>query len=370
MKKRALLILVLAASLLLCACGKSEAAAATDEQIASIGEVTLESEAAIAAAEAAVDALEEKDRESLDNTKLLQTAREEYDRLVVEQRLAEIAAVENAISSIGKVDLNSGDAIAAARSAFDGCDGALRERVSNADVLAAAEETYAELMAAQAAEKVTEQINAIGEEVTLESEPAIREARSAYDALDDLAKGKVNTQALTAAENQLRELKEKERSAVIEKLLNKMKAEEDRFNQVTFYTHTTAPQYDDTRSYIIPYIGRTDSGYTYLCWYCDYTGDDWIFWDTMTFIIDGTKYTKSVGYNAVARDNAWGNVWEVYNTANVSDSDIQLFRSIAASEETEVRFSGKYVYDMTISAKDKQAIADVLALYDAWTEKI
>ena len=99
---------------------------------------------------------------------------------------------------------------------------------------------------------------------------------------------KNRSKALTAAENQLRELKEKERSAVIEKLLKKMSAEEDRFNQVTFYTHTTVPQYDDTRSYIIPYIGRTDSGYTYLCWYCDYTGDDWIFWDTMTFIIDGT----------------------------------------------------------------------------------
>ena len=43
MKKRALLILVLAASLLLCVCGKSEAAAAADEQIASIGEVKIES---------------------------------------------------------------------------------------------------------------------------------------------------------------------------------------------------------------------------------------------------------------------------------------------------------------------------------------
>ena len=339
MKKRHILILVLATSLLLCACGKSEAATAVDEQIAAIGEVTLESETAIAAAEAAVETLEEKDRNSLDNRNMLQTAREEYDRLVEEQQLAEIATVETAISSIGKVELSSGDAIAAARSAFDGCDASL-----------------------------TEQINAIGEEVTLESEPAIRDARSEYDALDDLARGKVNAEALTAAENQLRELKEKERSAVIEKLLKKMSAEEDRFNQVTFYTHTTVPQYDDTRSYIIPYLGRTDSGYTYLCWYCDYTGDDWIFWDTMTFIIDGTKYTKSVGYNAVVRDNAWGNVWEVYNTANVSDSDIQLFRSIAASEETEVRFSGKYVYDMTISSQDKQAIADILALYDAWTE--
>ena len=65
MKKRHILILVLAASLLLCACGKSEAATAVDEQIAAIGEVTLESETAIAAAEAAVESLEEKDRNSL-----------------------------------------------------------------------------------------------------------------------------------------------------------------------------------------------------------------------------------------------------------------------------------------------------------------
>lgn len=57
--------------------------------------------------------------------------------------------------------------------------------------------------------------------MTLESEPAIRDARSAYDALDDLAKGKVDAEALTAAEKQLRELKEKERSAVIEKLLKR-----------------------------------------------------------------------------------------------------------------------------------------------------
>ena len=199
MKKRALLILVLAASLLLCACGKSEAAAAADEQIASIGEVTLESEAAIAAAEAAVDALEEKDRESLDNTKLLQTAREEYDRLVEEQRLAEIAAVETAISSIGIVDLNSGDTIAAAREAMNECDPALQENVSNADVLAAAEETYAELMAAQAAEKVAALIDAIGD-VSLESEAAIREAREAYNALDEQAKEFVaNADALSGA---------------------------------------------------------------------------------------------------------------------------------------------------------------------------
>ena len=368
MKKRALLILVLAASLLLCACGKSEAAAAADEQIASIGEVTLESEAAIAAAEAAVDALEEKDRESLDNTKLLQTAREEYDRLVEEQRLAEIAEVETAISSIGNVDLNSGDAIAAAREAMNECDPALQENVSNADVLAAAEKTYAELMAAQAAEKVAALIDAIGD-VSLESEAAIREAREAYNALDEQAKEFVaNADALTAAEAAYCEQKAAEKEKTIAQLLKKMRVEDDRFQGATFYYHSSTPQNVGTRTHIIPGITRSDSGYTHLFWFVDYTGDDWVFWDALTFVVDEKNYTKTVGYNDIIRDNEWSTVWEVWIAAMTEKADIELFRSIAVSENAMVRFEGKYSYDMEISAKDKQAIADVLALYDAWTE--
>ena len=68
--KKKILLWALAVSLMLslAACGKSEAAKAVDDQIAAIGEVTLESEAAISEAEAAVDALSEEDRKQLDNT--------------------------------------------------------------------------------------------------------------------------------------------------------------------------------------------------------------------------------------------------------------------------------------------------------------
>lgn len=369
MKKRHILLLVLAASLFLCSCGKSEAAAAADEQIAAIGEITLESEGDIEAAEAAVNALEEKDRKSLDNLPLLESARAEYERLAEEKALADIAEVEAAISAIGEVSADSAESIAAARAAYDGCDSAIQERVSNAETLFAAEETYAELTARAAAEKVSAQIDAIGE-VSLESGDILAEARTAYDALDDRAKALVSSRdTLVSAESAYSELKAAEREAMIHRLLKKMTVKEDRFQGSAFYYHTTAPAYCDIRSCIIPYIGRQGDEYTWLCWYLDYTGDDWVFWDTVIFVVDGKTYRKDVGYNNVSRDNAWGTVWETYTSSATSESDKELFRSIAASEETLVRFSGKYNYDMTVSTQDKQAIADIMALYDAWTKE-
>lgn len=203
----------------------------------------------------------------------------------------------------------------------------------------------------------------------MESEAAIREAREAYNALDEQAKEFVaNADALTAAEAAYCEQKAAEKEKTIAQLLKKMRVEDDRFQGATFYYHSSTPQNVGTRTHIIPGITRSDSGYTHLFWFVDYTGDDWVFWDALTFVVDGKNYTKTVGYNDIIRDNEWSTVWEVWIAAMTEKADIELFRSIAVSENAMVRFEGKYSYDMEISAKDKQAIADVLALYDAWTE--
>ena len=95
--KKKILLWALAVSLMLslAACGKSEAAKAVDDQIAAIGEVTLESEAAISEAEAAVDALSEEDRKQLDNTDQLEQARADYEALVLAGKVSE---VEDAIA--------------------------------------------------------------------------------------------------------------------------------------------------------------------------------------------------------------------------------------------------------------------------------
>ena len=89
--KKKILLWALAVSLMLslAACGKSEAAKAVDDQIAAIGEVTLESEAAISEAEAAVEALSEEDRGQLDNADALEQARADYEALVLAGKVSE-----------------------------------------------------------------------------------------------------------------------------------------------------------------------------------------------------------------------------------------------------------------------------------------
>lgn len=65
----------------LCGCGKSKEAIAVEEQIGSIGEISLDSGDTIRAARQAYDALESKDQEAVENSSLLEQAEAEYENL-------------------------------------------------------------------------------------------------------------------------------------------------------------------------------------------------------------------------------------------------------------------------------------------------
>ena len=117
-----------------------------------------------------------------------------------------VAAVKELIDAIGEVTLESGDAIDAARTAYDKLPEAKKALVDNYEKLTAAEEAYTALVDAAAAKAVDDLIDAIGE-VTLESGDAIKAARAAYDALTDTQKELVkNYEKLLAAEELYEEL--------------------------------------------------------------------------------------------------------------------------------------------------------------------
>ena len=161
------------------------------EKIDAIGEVTLASEEAITAARAAYEALTEAQQAQVTN----------YDKLTAaEARLADLKAakpVDDMIDAIGQVTLESEDAIAAARAAYEALTEAQQAEVKSYDKLTAAEARLADLKAAKA---VDDMIDAIGE-VTLESEGAIDAARAAYEALTEAQQAEVkNYDKLTAAE--------------------------------------------------------------------------------------------------------------------------------------------------------------------------
>ena len=171
-----------------------KAAKAVDDMIDAIGEVTADSGEAVQAARAAYDALTDAQKAEVKNYDVLTAA---------ERRLANLQAilpVEDKIDAIGEVTLDSENAIQAARAAYDALTEEQKAEVKNYDVLTAAEARLADLQAAKPVEKL---IDAIGE-VTLASESAIQAARAAYDALTEAQKAEVrNYDVLTAAEARL-----------------------------------------------------------------------------------------------------------------------------------------------------------------------
>ena len=173
------------------------AAKAVDDLIDAIGEVTADSGDAIKAARAAYDALTDTQKELVKNYEKLTAAEEAYTALV---DAAAAKAVDDLIDAIGEVTADSGDAIKAARAAYDALTDTQKELVKNYEKLTAAEEAYTALVDAAAAKAVDDLIDAIGE-VTADSGDAIKAARAAYDALTDTQKELVkNYEKLTAAE--------------------------------------------------------------------------------------------------------------------------------------------------------------------------
>lgn len=86
MKRIISLLLVLALCLPLCACGKSKAVSNVESLIGAIGEVTVDSEAALVEAEEAYKVLTEKEKEAVENYADLVSARTVLDKaLEIEQ---------------------------------------------------------------------------------------------------------------------------------------------------------------------------------------------------------------------------------------------------------------------------------------------
>lgn len=405
---------VITTTIVVSGCGKSEAAENADALISRIGEVTIDSKEHIELAEICLQTLEKSDLKKVDGIDILENARLTYDQLIVELESEE---VENAIRKIGTVTLNSGvliadarkvydsisenaksgvgnydvlekaeiqffelkvdqvidaideigdvtlnsaDVISAAKKVYDNADADVRAEVSNYDILEKAEIDFSNMLV----EHVVNSINDIGV-VTIDSKDKIEDAYTNYNLLSDEEKKRVgNIEELKAMQSEVEVLDKLQKEQRKVELMNKMSIESDKIRGFTWYKHTNQPQYINTRSYMLPYIAKDDEG-IYLLVKFNYTGDDWIFFDEVTFWIDGDKYTESFNYFDVNRDNERGDVWETANLTLSRVGEIQAMKAVGNSTETIVRFNGKQqYYDLTVSAADKQAILEVIELYE------
>ena len=339
---------------------KSAEAKRVDTLISSIGTVTLDSESKITEAEKEVEGLSIEDYKQLNNIEQLEKARKTYDNLVSKEKADKIIAL---INEIGNVTIDSENKINAARSAFDAARNSVQELVTNKDKLVEAEDIFYGLKA----EKVIALINSIGS-VNKNSENRIKEADTAYKGLPTEAKNKVtNYSALTTAKSELSSIKKQAVKQRMDDALGKLNKTVDDVKGLIFYESPSKPQYADTRSFVLPYIGMRNENDAWLCLNADYTGDNWVFYDSLYINADGQRFNKTCSRSDINRDNKNGIVWEWYN-AGISESDIEWLKAVANSNNATIRFSGKYNYDLKVSDSDKQAIKQVLEAYEAITD--
>ncbi len=135
MKRVFLCLLCVCLCFALLAC-KSEEVKNVEELIEDIGKVSLDSGDAIAEAEEAYDELSKDDKKKVENYDDLEDARADYNELAVEY-------VEDLIDDLGNISVDSGAAIDEARSAYDALDKEAQKEVGNLDVLTDAEDQYA-----------------------------------------------------------------------------------------------------------------------------------------------------------------------------------------------------------------------------------
>ncbi len=344
-KKKILCCVTLVACLLLVACGKSQAAQQVDGLISSIGEVSLESKDAIEEAEGALLALEEKEREQVENEELLIEARSTYN----------VLHVEKCISDIGEVSEESETAIKSAKEAYEELSEKERALVKNIDKLSAAEQNLKEIHA----EKVVSAINALGT-ITLENKEKLEDTELAYYGLSKEEKNLVsNYDILEKAIEQYEILRKKEYDGAV----SRMRVKYDEVREITFYTPKRVPRYTNSRSCMCPYIGMKGSS-NWMKLRFNYAGSDWVFFEEVTIAVDEERYYKTFDYSDIQHDVGGRMVGEKIDI-DPSSADISMLREIVNSKKTIIRFEGDEHYrDYTLNDADKAAIRDVLIMYD------
>jgi hypothetical protein len=188
------------------------AADAVNAKIEAIGDVGLDDEAAIAEVRAAYNALTDDQKKLVDEAKIAaaETALAALKKAAADKAAAD--AVNAMIDAIGEVTLESEAALKAASETYNALTDDQKALVKEAELkamilryselVAAAEKEAADKAAADA---VNAKIEAIGT-VTLDSKDAIADARRAYDALTDDQKKLVDETALVAAEKAYEQL--------------------------------------------------------------------------------------------------------------------------------------------------------------------
>lgn len=214
----------------------------------------------------------------------------------------------------------------------------------------------------EAAVTAIEQIGEVG----LESGDALEAAKEAYQNVPKERRADVtNYGTLTEAQSAYTQIKQEAAEQAKQQALARLTKKTDSVENINWYYPSSYPKYINVRNFVLPYLGEKD-GRFWIRLVFDYAGNDWIFMDQAVINIDGqVADTVNFDYLDVQRDTAYGAKLSEVADISPTSSQINTLRKIADSSNTTIRLKGTYQKDFEVSAVDKQGIKDILAVYDA-----
>ena len=157
----------------------------------------------------------------------------------------------------------------------------------------------------------------------------------------------------------LAELRDKYAKLQVEwkKSFDRLKSNEDKFEQTTWY-YNSLFTHNNFSNNVSLYIGKKGNK-IWPCARISYTGSDWIFFDEITFLINGQTFTFAFDkYKDRDTEVSGGRVAEWVNMGIEYYSFIML-AGIEETDDVKIRMSGKYAHDRALTKTEKKALKEV-----------
>lgn len=368
MKRILAIALVLITAVSLSACGKTENVKNFEALVDKIDTVTLRSQRAIVDAEAAYGRLTEEEKEQTKKETVLYEAKEQLTVLQIEEK---IEVINQVLADFNEVTFDSGEDIFEIITMVNDIPLEHRHKIADISKLDRLQQMYKTQVLGKV-QITADLITSIGK-VTLDSKDAIEAARESYNGLKPSLRAMVgNYSDLVSAENKYLKLYRNYARGLAREYYSKFDhiARIDTANDSTAY-HKQMPGLDSQRSYMLPYVVINYELFNLCIRY--YTPDIPADWENVTLVVDQKEYNTNFDPSGVT-ENDFGTALYydhiLTTNANMEHEEIQMLRAVADSNETTIIFEGKGGREkITVSEEDKKIISDTLAYYEGEVNK-
>lgn len=152
------------------------------------------------------------------------------------------------------------------------------------------------------------------------------------------------------------------KTARLDVALSNMRKTTDEVKNINWYHDKSTTQHENENDFFA-YIGK-NSERPWLRLKIQFADDDWLFIKKYIIKADDKTFTIETQFDEVKRDNN-SMVWEWYDV-QMDKNKYEIIKAVIASNKTILRCEGQQYYkDRTITAKEKEALQNVLDAYEA-----